>query len=104
MANESVTSEYLVSGMTCNHCVSSVTEELSELDGVDGQPAPEHHQQVRRRAPDGDVGLGVRPLPGQGVARRVDEPLAVAVGGEAADATTAATKVSEPGHPMRPAP
>ncbi|MEQ1735706.1 MAG: cation transporter, partial [Rhodoglobus sp.] len=29
-------SEYLVSGMTCNHCVSSVTEEISELAGVDG--------------------------------------------------------------------
>jgi len=25
---------YLVSGMTCAHCVSSVTEELSEIDGV----------------------------------------------------------------------
>ncbi|SDI97879.1 Copper chaperone CopZ [Arthrobacter subterraneus] len=23
-----------ISGMTCNHCVASVTEELSELDGV----------------------------------------------------------------------
>ena len=28
------TTDYLVSGMTCNHCVSSVTEELSELAGV----------------------------------------------------------------------
>jgi len=27
--------QYLVTGMTCNHCVASVTEELSELDGVD---------------------------------------------------------------------
>lgn len=26
--------DYLVSGMTCNHCVASVTEELSALDGV----------------------------------------------------------------------
>lgn len=26
--------QYLVSGMTCAHCVSSVTEELSEIDGV----------------------------------------------------------------------
>ena len=24
-----------VSGMTCSHCISSVTEELSELKGVD---------------------------------------------------------------------
>ncbi len=26
---------YLVEGMTCSHCVSSVTEELSAVDGVD---------------------------------------------------------------------
>jgi copper chaperone len=26
---------YLVDGMTCGHCVSSVTEEISALDGVD---------------------------------------------------------------------
>jgi copper chaperone CopZ len=25
---------YTVVGMTCGHCVSSVTEEVSELDGV----------------------------------------------------------------------
>ena len=27
-------SSYTVIGMTCGHCVASVTEELSELDGV----------------------------------------------------------------------
>jgi copper chaperone len=27
---------YTVTGMTCQHCVASVTEELSELDGVTG--------------------------------------------------------------------
>jgi len=26
---------YTVTGMTCGHCVASVTEELSELDAVD---------------------------------------------------------------------
>lgn len=26
---------YLVDGMTCSHCVASVTEELSAIDGVD---------------------------------------------------------------------
>ena len=31
----SATEEFLVTGMTCGHCVSSVTEELSELEGVD---------------------------------------------------------------------
>ncbi|MBN9202125.1 MAG: heavy metal transporter [Microbacterium sp. SCN 70-18] len=29
-----VTEDVLVSGMTCSHCVSSVTEELSAIDGV----------------------------------------------------------------------
>lgn len=29
-----VTGKILVSGMTCSHCVSSVTEELSGIDGV----------------------------------------------------------------------
>jgi copper chaperone CopZ len=27
--------DYLVSGMTCEHCVRSVREEVSALDGVD---------------------------------------------------------------------
>jgi copper chaperone CopZ len=32
----SVTSEYVVSGMHCHHCVSSVTEEVSAVNGVTG--------------------------------------------------------------------
>ncbi len=28
------TDRYTVSGMTCGHCVSAVTEEISKLDGV----------------------------------------------------------------------
>lgn len=28
------TSTYTVTGMTCGHCVASVTEEISELPGV----------------------------------------------------------------------
>ena len=28
------TSTYIVTGMTCGHCVSSVTEELTKVDGV----------------------------------------------------------------------
>lgn len=31
----STTSTYTVTGMTCQHCVASVTEELSELPGVE---------------------------------------------------------------------
>ena len=30
----SVTSEYVVSGMHCQHCASSVTEEVSAVSGV----------------------------------------------------------------------
>ena len=30
-----VSEEFLVSGMTCGHCVSSVTEEISALEGVE---------------------------------------------------------------------
>lgn len=33
-ASSAVSAEYLVSGMTCAHCVSSVTEELSAVPGV----------------------------------------------------------------------
>ncbi len=29
-----VTSEYVVTGMTCQHCVNSVTEEVAALSGV----------------------------------------------------------------------
>jgi copper chaperone len=29
-------STYTVTGMTCSHCVASVTEEISEINGVTG--------------------------------------------------------------------
>ena len=32
----SVTTEFQVTGMTCQHCVNAVTEEVSALDGVSG--------------------------------------------------------------------
>jgi copper chaperone CopZ len=35
MSAEAITTQYLVDGMTCNHCVSSVTEEVSAIDGVE---------------------------------------------------------------------
>jgi copper chaperone len=41
-----VSATYTVSGMTCEHCVASVTEELSELSGV---------QQVDVRLDSGSV-------------------------------------------------
>jgi copper chaperone CopZ len=36
MATPGVTTTLTVQGMTCGHCVASVTEELSELAGVQG--------------------------------------------------------------------
>jgi copper chaperone len=33
---DAVSTNFLVSGMTCGHCVASVTEELSSLEGVEG--------------------------------------------------------------------
>ena len=32
--SETHTSEYTVTGMTCGHCVASVTEEVQEISGV----------------------------------------------------------------------
>ncbi len=32
--SENGTSEYSVTGMTCGHCVASVTEEVQEISGV----------------------------------------------------------------------
>ena len=34
MSTSTSTSTYTVTGMTCGHCVASVTEEISEIDGV----------------------------------------------------------------------
>jgi len=34
-APDTIESEFLVSGMTCGHCVSSVTEELSAIASVE---------------------------------------------------------------------
>lgn len=35
MAESTHEATYVVSGMSCEHCVRSVTEEVSELDGVE---------------------------------------------------------------------
>ena len=32
--SQTQTQTYTVTGMTCGHCVASVTEEISEIDGV----------------------------------------------------------------------
>jgi copper chaperone len=35
MSDNQTSREYIVEGMTCDHCVLSVTEEVSEVAGVD---------------------------------------------------------------------
>ena len=32
----STTSTWTVTGMTCGHCAASVTEDITEIDGVEG--------------------------------------------------------------------
>ncbi|MDJ0336141.1 heavy-metal-associated domain-containing protein [Salinibacterium sp. G-O1] len=34
-AADAIREHYLVEGMTCSHCVASITEEVSAVDGVD---------------------------------------------------------------------
>jgi copper chaperone len=34
MTTEAITATWTVTGMTCGHCVASVTEEVSEVPGV----------------------------------------------------------------------
>ena len=34
MSNGTQTTEFTVTGMTCGHCVASVSEEVSEISGV----------------------------------------------------------------------
>ena len=35
IAGDAMSADFLVEGMTCSHCVSSVTEELTAVDGVE---------------------------------------------------------------------
>lgn len=60
-----VVTDYAVSGMTCAHCVASVTEEVGALDGVTG---------VDVDLPTGRVTVtSTRPLPVAEVQAAVDE-------------------------------
>jgi copper chaperone len=59
------TSEYVVTGMTCAHCVASVSEEVGEIAGVTG---------VRIDLPTGGVTVtSDRPLTRAEVGAAVDE-------------------------------
>lgn len=58
-------STYTVSGMTCDHCTRSVTEELAELDGV---------EKVAVDLPTGAVTVtSAEPLPEAAVRAAVEE-------------------------------
>ena len=70
------TTTYLVSGMTCGHCVSAVAEEVGKLDGVSGVEVD--------LVPGGQSRLTVTSttkLPASAVAEAVDEAGYDLVGG-----------------------
>ena len=59
------TTDYPVTGMTCGHCASAVTEEVSKIPGVTG---------VQVDVAAGRVTVGTdRPVPADAVAAAVDE-------------------------------
>jgi copper chaperone len=58
-------SEYTVSGMTCQHCVTAVTEEISAIEGV---------TEVQVDLPTGLVSItSEKPLDGAAVRAAIDE-------------------------------
>ncbi len=57
--------EYTVRGMTCGHCASAVTEEVSKIPGVTGVQVDVAAGRVTVEAE--------RPVPGDAVAAAVDE-------------------------------
>jgi copper ion binding protein len=59
------TTDYTVRGMTCGHCASAVTEEVSKIAGVTG---------VQVDVATGRVSVEAdRPVPADAVAAAVDE-------------------------------
>jgi len=64
----STTATYRVDGMTCEHCVSAVTSELSALDGVEDVTVDLHAGATSRVSVTSSA-----PLPEQQVAAALDE-------------------------------
>ncbi|WP_353807985.1 heavy-metal-associated domain-containing protein [Agromyces sp. SYSU T00194] len=62
------TAEFLVEGMTCSHCVASVTEELSEISGVE-QVAVDLHPDGASRV----IVSSAQPLAAQDVRAAVED-------------------------------
>lgn len=64
-STDTVTAEYTVSGMTCDHCATSVREEISRIPGV---------RHVDVDLPSGRVSVTSKaPLPTEDVRSAVDE-------------------------------
>jgi copper chaperone len=62
------TTTYLVSGMTCGHCVSAVAEEIGKLEGVTGVEVD-----VNAGGDSRVTITSTEPLPATAVADAVDE-------------------------------
>jgi copper chaperone len=63
-----VREHYLVEGMTCSHCVASVTEEVSSLDGVDSVSVDLHVGGASRI-----MVVSARPIPADQVREAITE-------------------------------
>ena len=48
MTTEPIHEQYLVSGMTCDHCVTAVTQEISAIDGVESVEVDLHDGGISR--------------------------------------------------------
>ncbi|MGH3673717.1 MAG: heavy-metal-associated domain-containing protein [Pseudonocardiaceae bacterium] len=65
MGDMATVSEYTVMGMTCQHCVTAVTEEVSAIEGV---------TEVQVDLPTGLVSVtSEKPLDGDAVRAAIDE-------------------------------
>jgi len=64
----SITTTYSVSGMTCAHCVTAVTEEISEISGVSAVDI-ELHEKAQSKV----TVTSTAPLPLNAVRDAVDE-------------------------------
>ena len=70
--------QYLVAGMTCGHCVASVTEEISAIDGVESV-----HVDLATGAPSRVSVVSERPIPADAIRAAVAEAGYEVVGNDA---------------------
>ncbi|RNE63930.1 heavy-metal-associated domain-containing protein [Cryobacterium tepidiphilum] len=60
--------QYFVAGMTCGHCVASVTEEISAIDGVESVTVD-----LAKGAPSRVSVTSERPIPADAIRAAVEE-------------------------------